>query len=163
MGNERTQSLFIGKDLPWKQFDWHFFRVEHFLPLSSVEQGRIKDISKFKPYAILRVYDPNFESEDEELSLPVLHKLDFIHLWEVYRQRGITQDEEVVVHYEPPSGARMLFGNIFPQLRIEVKPQGSLDYIVRFLNNEEKSINWDNYNERTRAIATWDPMMGRIL
>jgi hypothetical protein len=163
MGNERTRSLLIGKDLPWKQFEWHFFRVEHFLPLCYIERGKIKGDLKFMPYASLRVYDPDFKGEGKELLLPVLHKLDFQHLWEVYKERGVTLEEEVIVIYEPPSGVKMLLGKGWPQLRIKVNPAGILEYSYRAMMNKNQHIDWDEYHERTRTVAEWDPMKGRIL
>ena len=163
MGNERTQSLLIGKDVPWKQFEWHFFRVEHFLPLSYIEQGKIKEAVKFMPYASLRVYDPDFRCEGKELLLPVLHRLDFQHLWEVYKERGVTPEEEVVVIYEPQSGAKRLLGKTLPHLRIKVNPRGSMEYSYRVMMNQNEHVKWDDYRERTLTIAEWDTMKGRIL
>jgi hypothetical protein len=163
MGNERMQSLLIGKDAPWKQFEHHFLRVEHFLPLCYIENGKIKEDAKLMPYASLRVYDPDFKCEGRELLLPVLHRLDFQHLWEVYKERGVTPEEEVLVIYEPPSGAKALLGKIFPHLRIRVNPGGSMEYSYRAMMNKNQHIDWDEYDERTRTIAEWDPMKGRIL
>ncbi len=165
MGNEKTQSILIGKDVPWKQFEWHFFRVERFLPFSYIEQGKIKKTAKFIPYASLRVYDPdfNFEDDDIELLLPVLHRLDFQHLWEVYKERGVTPEEEVVVIYEPPSGAKRFLGKTLPHLRIRVNPRGSIEYSYRVMMKQNEDFNWEDYRERTRTIVEWDPMKGANL
>ena len=120
MQNERANTILIGKDIPWKNFEHHNFRVQLFSPLSRIEQGKITDPIKYMPYATITVYDPDFVTNDKELILPVVHRLDFQHLWEAYKERGISPEEEVIVRYEPRTGIYGLFGKTLPHLLIRI-------------------------------------------
>jgi hypothetical protein len=159
MKNEELRGLFIGKDIKWEEIEGHGFRVMQFLPLAHIENEKIKDESKFMPYAYLFVDCPNFKRETDIL-MPVLHRTDFRHFGELYKERGVMSDEEVVVSYVPhKKGARKFLGKILPHLLIEVRPKGSLDEIYRM--DECKDL--DKFKElikRTLPIIACDPEEG---
>ena len=157
----------IGKDIPWKSVEGEGFRVESFVPLARLEQGKIKDLSKFMPYTLLSVDCPSVEHKSTEFTLPVLHKLDFQHLWELYQERGVEAEEEVVVSYSPQKRWwQKPFGKAFPYLLIEVYPKGSLEEIYRVYERKENApkteVDWHEFLERTRTIAEWQPIEGRV-
>ncbi len=160
MKNEEMRGLFIGKDIKWEEIEGHGFRVMQFLPLTHIENEKIKDASKFMPYAYLFVDCPTFKRENTDILMPVLHRIDFSHFWELYKERGVTSDEEVVVSYIPhKKGARKFLGKILPHLFIEVRPKGSLDEIYRM--DECKDL--DKFKElikRTLPIIACDPEEG---
>ena len=160
MKNEEMRGLFIGKDIKWKEIEGHGFRVVQFLPLAHIENGKIKDFSKFMPYAYLFVDCPAFRRENTDILMPVLHRIGFSHFWELYNERGVTSGEEVIVSYIPhKKGSRKLLGKILPHLLIEVRPKGSLDEIYRM--DECKDLDkWKELVERTRPIIACDPEEG---
>jgi hypothetical protein len=160
MKNEEMRGLFIGKDIKWKEIKGHGFRVESFIPLASIENGKVKDLSIFVPYAYLSVDCPAFRKENTNIWMPVLNKRDFNHFWELYMERGMTSDEEVNVSYAPQTeGLRKFFGKTLPHLLIEVRPKGSLDEIYRM--DECKDLDeWRDLGKRTHPIITCDPVEG---
>lgn len=79
MKSEEMRGLFIGKDIKWEEIEGHGFRVARFLPFAHIENGKIKDVSKFMPYAYLFVDCPAFRSENTDILMPVLHRIDFSH------------------------------------------------------------------------------------
>jgi hypothetical protein len=87
----------IGKDVSWKDMEWHSLEAVKFLPLSLIENGKVKKANNLLPYGTLRVIDHN--QNDNELMLPILHRLDYQHLWELYKERGLASDEQVCVIY----------------------------------------------------------------
>lgn len=158
---EEMQGLFIGKDIKWEEIEGHGFRVERFSPFAHIDNGKLKDVSKFMPYAYLFVDCPTFRRENTDILMPVLHRIDFSHFWELYKARGVTSDEEVNVSYVPQKkGLRKFLGKNLPNLLIEVRPKGSLEEIYR-MDDCKDLDEWNKLIERTRPIAVWDPEEGR--
>jgi hypothetical protein len=159
---EELQGLFIGKDIKWEEIEGHGFRVVRFLPFAYIENGKIKDFSKFMPYAYLFVDCPAFRKENTDILMPVLHRIDFIHFWELYRELGVKSDEEAVVSYVPhEKGVRKFLGKALPHLRIEVRPKGSIEGIYRTGRMSEfKDLKFRELVKRTRPIITCDPEEG---
>ena len=161
------QGLLIPRDMPWKDIHGHGFRVERFLPLASIERGKVKGDIKFLPYAVLGVESPAFDQLGERVPGPqymmVVHKVDFRHFWELYNERGVNQgEEEVIVSYYPSERTILkILGSTMPHLRIEVRPKGSLEEIYKY-DDYAAAGKTEELLERTRTIAEWDPMDGRI-
>jgi hypothetical protein len=165
MKNEEMQGLFIGKDIKWEEIERHGFRVVRFLPFAYIENGKIKDFSKFMPYAYLSVDCPASREENTHIFMPVLHRIDFSHFWELYKERGVTSDEEVIVQYVPlKKRLGKLLGKmkLFPHLLIEVRPKGSLDEIYRMDEKSKDSDKdeWEELEERVHLIIACDPIEG---
>ncbi|MDO9333243.1 MAG: hypothetical protein Q7T57_01810 [Dehalococcoidales bacterium] len=158
-----TKGRFIGKDIPWAETDGQMFRVEYFLRFAFMERGKVKDISKFMPYAVLRVYCPEFFIPGEELYMPVVNKHDFAHLWELYIDRGVSSNEEVWVHYFPSDKAPFKFmPQTFAHLVIEVHPKGSFEIAKQFLEKSKPNQkDWNDMLDRTAEIAHWEPIEDR--
>ena len=159
-----SQGMLIGRDIPWEEIEDHDFQVKSFLPLTPTEQGKVKAHSTFMPYAMLTVYKLSGKFKNMDVLLPVLHKVDFSHLWELYQERGVKSKEEVIVYYAPQkSGWRKLFGKTFPHLRIEVRPKGSSKKVVKIMSMPVPSgKEGEELLESIRLVAEWDPIEGRI-
>ena len=93
----RNQILLSGKSIPWKTIEQEPLRITHFTPLVNIENRKVKSHS-LGPYAFLAVESPKLNSE---ALLPVGHRVDFQNLWEVFKERGVAEDEEVLVFYAP--------------------------------------------------------------
>lgn len=91
----KTNPLFVGLDIPWKKIEGEVLRVLAFTPLASVEEGRIKGASIPNPYALLDIESPILKLPAR---MPVNHRVDFLKLWQLYRQAGLADfDGEVLV------------------------------------------------------------------
>jgi hypothetical protein len=139
--SEHNEAPVIGRDIRWEAIENQYCRVKHFTPFADVESGKVKDVSKFLPYALLQVECPmKFQGE---ASMPVLHKLDFQNLWEVFMERkvyGDTRDygvstkmEVLVVYSKPDSKLGRLLGASLPRLITYVYRRGSLEKIYAML------------------------------
>lgn len=129
-----SNGLLIPRDISWKSIEGQGFRVETFLPLAYIEAGKIKEPVKFMPYATLFVESPYFDSLAMKISgskmILVCHKLDFCHLWELYKEREVQDNEEVIVSYSPPEQRILrLFGGMMPHIRVQVMPKGTIETI----------------------------------
>ncbi len=71
----------------------------------------------------------------------VTHKLDFAHLWAAFRERGVSDDEEVVIfwtakHYR--FAFMKLFSRLLPKMVVTIRPKGSLEILNKLCDPEWK-------------------------
>jgi len=153
----------IGKDIPWGDTQGHVFRVKKFTSLASIEQDEIKEPKQSlhnTPYALFEVECPCFGYEDTAILLPVAHRLDFRHCWELFNERGIESEEEVLISYLPSEGKfYKLFGKSLPHLLIEVRPKGSLEEIYEL--GKYDGLKVIEVLHRTKPIVVWEPFEGK--
>ena len=150
--SEHSEVLLIGRDIPWETIEGEFCWVKHFTPMAIVESGKIRDLSKFLPYALLRVECPKvFQGE---ASIPVMHKQDFRNLWEVFNEREVSPEMEVLVVYAPLKRRKLvkLFSGILPSLVIQLHPKGFLERLYQ----EPEKGKVEEWFESFRPIAEWD-------
>ena len=162
--DSEARSMVIGKDIPWGETRGHGFRVKNFTPLASIEKDEIKEprqILPDTPYALLEVECPFSRYGDAKILLSIAHSLDFRHCWELYKERGIEPEEEVIVSYSPPEGkVYRLFGKTFPHLHIEVRRKGSLEEMYEL--GRDDGLQGMDVLRSTRPDVMWDPSTGRI-
>lgn len=145
-----SESPLIGKDIAWGSIQDYALLVKHFTPLAEIKNGKIVNDVNSMPYALLEVECLELKSPSKDLQLPVMHKMDFTHLWEVYQGRGVADNEEVIIGYAKPENAWLrALGWTIPHLRITVSPKGNMKNV---LNDEGLPV----------ILADWDPIKGRV-
>jgi hypothetical protein len=84
------------RDRHWAGIDSRACKITRFTPLAKVESGQVVSFDRTTPYAFV-------ELEARELppstTGAITHKLDFQHLWEAFVERGVDDDEEVVIFW----------------------------------------------------------------
>jgi hypothetical protein len=83
------------RDSEWSQIDQELCLVKSFDPSSSVDSnGRVISASKSEPYASI-----TFECTglSEQATGFITNRADFRNLWRAFKERGVADDEEVVV------------------------------------------------------------------
>lgn len=157
----------LGVNIPWGQIKGEFCRVKSFLPFAEVEKNKIKAPPIPTPYAILSVENSK-KLPSEGAFLPVGHKLDFKHLWECFEERGIKEDEEVLVVYFPEAPSNIYGSNVpnfttkifksvvFPKLHIMIYKKGMLEklYDEKY---QEKVGYMKFFIEEAKPIKEWKP------
>jgi hypothetical protein len=157
----------IGKDISWEAIEGEFCRIEHFTPFAIVESGKVKAASSTLPYASLRVELPELSGHPDyqkklknitlprEALMPVIHKLDFRNLWEVFKETNINQEiMEVIVVYAPLKRRKImnLFSSVLPSLVIQLHGKGALERLYR----KPETGNIEDWVYSMRPIAEWD-------
>ena len=165
--SEQSEAPLIGRDIPWETIEGQFCRVKHFTPLAIVESGKVKSASLTLPYASLRVELPNLMGPQDyqekmkdinlprEALMPVVHKMDFRNLWEVFRETRInTEIMEVLVVYAPLKRRKLtkLFSGVLPSLVVQVHGKGALER----LNKEPEKGKEKEWLVSVQPIAEWD-------
>jgi len=159
--SEHSEVPLIGRDLSWGAIEGQYCRVKHFTPFAIVESGKVKEVSRTLPYASLLVECPK---AFEEASMPVIHKLDFRNLWEVFMERkvygdtrdyGVSTEMEVLVVYAPLKRRKLakLFSGVLPSLVIQLYPKGSLE---RLEGKPDTGLSAEEYLKSLLPIAEWD-------
>jgi hypothetical protein len=97
-GTEHSQLPVIGKDISWnelaKQNKSGLLRATDFSQLATVEGDKVKAISPTMPYGILTVECLELKSS---FTLPITHRLDFLHLWYAYDLCQNSKAQEIVL------------------------------------------------------------------
>jgi hypothetical protein len=150
--NRDEESLVIGKDIPWDAIINAFCRVKSFTSRAKVESGRIKDTTPGLYYAFLCIELPRIKDMPSEAFMPINHKLDFRNLWKIYKERGLSQDEEVLVVYSPTRQSKLgkILTGILPKLVIRIYPRGSLEKIYDWVNGKIDNA------EMPKCLAEYD-------
>lgn len=86
----------LRKDSEWDVIDGEPCRVLEFVPLVSVQGDTILAPNKTDPYASVIL---NCKKYSKPIKGFICHKVDFEHLWEAFKDRGVKQDEEVIIFY----------------------------------------------------------------
>ena len=78
------------------------------------------------PYAVLTVESPSLKLR---AMISVVHRLDFRNLWEIYEQRRVAAEEEVLLGYMPYAGfLGPLLRPFLPRLHLLIYPKGALEF-----------------------------------
>lgn len=80
-----TNSMVIGKDIPWKELQAHntsgLLRIINFTRFANIEGNKVKAESKALPYGVLAVFCLEMDSE---LTIYITHRTDFLHLSQAF-------------------------------------------------------------------------------
>jgi hypothetical protein len=144
-----ASSSVVGKGIAWKSVKGPLFTVAKFAANASVTGNTVRASSVFEPYAWLTMESPGY---DGPILMPVLHRLDFLHLWRVFHERSGAGDEEVIVTYDPDRW----FGKFMPHLPIMVAPKNTLSELA--LIEGLKPVPTSDWLALMRSIRKyWDP------
>jgi hypothetical protein len=155
-----ANGVFIGKDLSWKHVLDKEIVVETFLPFAELSLGKVKRNYRSMPFAFLKGAYPDLRDNQSNVYLPIMHKLDFHHLWELYKVRKVTPKEEVIVEYTNNyRGRKRLFNGHLPHLVIYVYPKGAISKggIEELRKNPRGEETMLIIMKKYPCLAHWEP------
>lgn len=141
------------KDIQWSVIDGELCRVIDFIPMAEVKSGKILAV-KSTPYASIVLECKKLPTKTKGF---ITHKLDFMNLWSAFKERGVKQDEEVLIFWSKKHYKKVykIFSAFLPRLCVMICPkeafelQTNLDYRPE-LNGEAR---W----KATAPIVDWKP------
>ena len=141
---------FLGKEIPWDSLKGEICRVKLLTSFANVEGNKVRSFSKANPYALLKVESPALK---QEAVLPITHRPDFLSLWDIFKQRGVNETEEVIISYTAffKKGLRKLLNPIKPKLHFFVYPRGHLEEAYDSSFKAQDVAAW------FKPIAKWHP------
>jgi len=114
------------KDREWIVIDGELCRVINFTPLGLIKDGKVLALNKWTPYASVHI-------ECKKLPIKITgficHKMDFMHLWLAFKERGIKQDEEVLIVWSKRHYKKIckIFSAFMPRLWVMICPKGAFE------------------------------------
>jgi hypothetical protein len=151
--------LFLLKDAHWNVIAGRPCKVTGFTPAAKVEGGKVTAFDRSTPYALLGL---------EARELPpgttgaITHKLDFKHLWAAFVERGISDDEEVVIFWLKKEGLKgwaRLFAPFMPGLVVMVCKAGACELLSD--RNCQPELRGEARWLAERPIMQWEPEIYR--
>lgn len=117
------------RDKDWSLVDGEICKIIAFTPLASIKNGTILKIDHSTPYASITL---ECKKVPDTIKGFITHKDDFENLWKIFKERGVSSREEVLVvwstkHYK----FKFLrsFSPFFPKLRVMVFPKEAFKLI----------------------------------
>jgi len=146
-----SPELSLPTDGEWAVIDGEPCRVLEFIPWGCIREGKII-ADKADSYASVIL---ECKKVPETIKGYITHKIDSRNLWEVFKERAIKENEEVIIcwtkqHYK----YRWLkYFRSFPKLRVIIFPTGHLEFMADpNLKPESKS-----YEEMLTPIVDLKP------
>lgn len=133
------------KDSQWRVIDGELCRVINFVPMSLVKDGKVLTLNKTTPYASITL---ECKKLPKKITGFICHKMDFMHLWLAFKERGIKQDEEVHVFWSKKHYKKLykiFFPAFLPRLWVMICPQGAFELVTN-----------PNYRPELRGEARWN-------
>jgi hypothetical protein len=125
-----SQKLYLITNKDWTVIDGEPCRVLQFMAFSCIKEGKILRDKK-APDAILTLECKKLS--DTVIKGYIWHKIDFGHLWEVFEERTIKENEEVVIFWTEQYykyWIHRIFPYFMPKLRVHIYRKGWLDYMA---------------------------------
>lgn len=88
--------IVLRTDKEWSAIDGEACRVKLFTPWANVEDGRVRAPSTTDPYAAIVIECAQLGQDATGF---ITQKIDFLHLWRAFNERGVGDDEEVIVFW----------------------------------------------------------------
>jgi len=141
------------KDSEWGVIDSELCRVIEFIPVASIQNGKVLAINKTEPYASVILECKKIPNTVKGF---ICHKTDFKHLWAVYKERGVKQDEEVIIFYSRKNlkSYAKIFSAFMPRLWVMVCQKGAFELMAEEIERRTDS----NWKPELSGEARWNAM-----
>lgn len=125
MNNKNEEILLTNKQ--WGKIESQICRIVEFTPTASFENNKITTANPTSPYASI-----SFECDNEPETLKgfITHKEDFKALWNIFKERTINNDEEVLFTWSNKHYKNIfysLLSNFLPKLWIMICKKSSFE------------------------------------
>ncbi|MDD4989839.1 MAG: hypothetical protein PHW31_00840 [Candidatus Pacebacteria bacterium] len=146
--------IILRKDNEWSVIDGDPCRIIKFTPLVSVESGRVVVSNKTAPYASIILECKKLPQQTKGF---ICHKMDFQHLWTAFKERGVQQDEEVIIFWSKKhfKGFTKIFSAFMPRLWVMIYKKGAFELITNF--DSQPELQGEARFLAEKPIIEWKP------
>ena len=142
------------KDSEWSSIDSEACLVVDFKPTASVVDGRVIINNKMAPYASVSLKCKKYQQAIEGF---ITHKVDFTHLWAALKERGLAENEEVIIFWSKKQLKAWAkpFSVFMPKLWVMICPKGAYELMTNphFMPELGGEARWDAQS----PIIDWKP------
>jgi len=156
--NESTQSNMVKtslrKDSDWDTIDGEVCRVIKFSPNGAIKNGKIAMYNKMSPYASIIIECKKLPVETTGF---ICHKMDFMHLWKAFEERGIKENEEVLILWSKKHYNKLykIFAAFLPRLWVMICSKGAYESMSD--PSYKPEIHGEARYKFERPIVEWKP------
>ena len=142
------------KDSEWGAIDGELCRVIRFTPMASIQDGKVRALNMVTPYAAVIL---ERAKTSEPIEGFIAHKMDFKHLWAAFKERGVGQDEEVIVGWSKKhlKGYARVLSAFTPKLWVMICPKGAFELMTNLQNRPD--LHGEARFLAERPIVEWKP------
>jgi len=144
----------LRKDSEWSTIDGEPCKVINFTSLASIEKGKVIANNKTKLYAYVILECKKLPQQTKGF---ICHKEDFQHLWEAFEERGVKENEEVIIFYSKKhlKSYAKLFSAFMPRLWVMICLKGAFELI----NNPKfrPELSGEARFNAEKPIVEWKP------
>lgn len=147
-------------DSEWMLIEGRACRVIGFTPFASVAHGKVVAPSTTVPYASVALECTGISSVVQGF---VTHKVDFANLWAALKERGVSDDEEVVIFWTTKDykwGFLRFLSRFPPKMWVTIRRRGSLDILDRLCDpTRPREPGFDSMAavRATEPLMEWKP------
>jgi len=125
----QQENNIMRKDSEWSEIDGEPCRVIDFTSLASVEKGKVVAPDITTPYASVTLECKKIPNKVKGF---VTHKMDFANLWKAFKERGISDNEEVIIFWSIKHYKNIYkFSSLFlPRMWVMICHKGAFEIMV---------------------------------
>ncbi|HEY5614491.1 MAG TPA: hypothetical protein VIL52_00580 [Bacteroidota bacterium] len=144
----------IKKDKEWSMLEDEPCRVSNFIPSASVKNGEVISSNNTEPYAEVMLESKKLSRQTKGY---ITHKIDFLHLWSAFKERGVGQNEEVVVLWSKKQlkNYAKIFSLFMPKLWVMICPKGAFELMSD--SNWKPELSGEARWNAQKPIVEWKP------
>jgi hypothetical protein len=123
------KNITLLKDNEWSIVDGEACRVVHFTPFASIVDGKIKNAGLSMPYCAITIECKNLPYQAIGY---ITHKIDFTNLWKTFKERGVKENEEVIITWTRDNykkGFPKTLSMIYPKLWVMICRKNAFEAI----------------------------------
>ena len=152
----RLSEIALLKDSEWSTIDSELCKVLTFTPLTaSISNGKVLTLNKTLPYASVIL---ECKKTAGSVTGFITHRRDFVHLWSAFKERGISDNEEVIITWSTKNYRWKLFELLpafLPKLWVMVFLKGAFELMTDSTYKPE--LVGEARARATLPIASWKP------
>ncbi|MEW6171031.1 MAG: hypothetical protein AB1472_05700 [Candidatus Omnitrophota bacterium] len=154
MPQNNISEITMRKDSEWAVIDGELCRVIDFISIGSIKDGKVLALDKARPYASVTIECKKFPQKIKGF---VCHKMDFLHLWLAFKERGIKQDEEVLIFWSKKHYKKLykIFTAFLPRLWVMICSKGAFELETN--PNHKPGLTGEARWNATKPIIEWKP------
>jgi len=154
--NHEKSDITLLKNSDWSVINGECCRVIDFIPMASIKDGKVLAINRTTPYAAVDLECRKFSGQ--KVTGFICHKLDFIHLWKAFKDRGVKTDEEVIIIWAGKQYKNWLYKILaftMPRLWVMICQKGAFELITD--PNSRPDLTGEARAKAELPIIDWKP------
>ncbi|KPJ55640.1 hypothetical protein AMJ49_06680 [Parcubacteria bacterium DG_74_2] len=150
---QNTENI-LRKDSEWSVIDGEPCQVISFTPIATIKNGKVLITNKTEPYASVILECKKLSGEIKGF---ICHKMDFGHLWAAFKDRGIKDNEEVIIFYSKKhfKSYAKIFSAFMPRLWVMICHKGAFELMTD--PNSKPELQGEARFLAKKPIIDWKP------